>query len=203
MSLFTDVLISCGSPTSTVLCFIKNDNIAAVQGQLLITALDLATSKLTPIYNQQQSLGAGPFSFWFNIPTINANTTILLGTFTDSVTGAVLTRHPMILTEPMHLTMTSLALTITVATEPNADGSIDVTVARANSASTNAALYVTLTTAANGRFSDNAFVFYQTTTLQFIPFGTLKQALLVSTVRIEHVADYLPQTTDARWVDYF
>ena len=196
-SLFTDVLISCGSPSSTIFCLIKNDNISPLQGQLLISALDVTTSQLTTVYNQPQSLGAGPFTYWFSVPLVDAKRTVLIGTFTDAVSGAVLTKHVMLLTEPMHIALTPLALTVTVAAQPNADGSIDVTIARADSSS-NAALYVTLTTAANGRFSDNVIAFYQTTTLRFIPFGPLQQALLQKTIRAEHVADYMTQTAEVK-----
>jgi len=192
-SLFTDILISCGSPSSTIFCLIKNDNIYPVQGQLLISALDVTTSQLTALYNQPQSLSAGPFTFWFTIPLVDAKKNVLIGTFTDS-NGVVLTKHVMLLTEPMNIALTPLALTVSVASQPNADGSIDVTISRSGS-STNAALYVTLTTAANGRFSENVIAFYATTTVQFIPFGPLQQGILQSTVRVEHVADYLPKST--------
>ena len=173
-----------------------------MEGQLLIASLDITTSQLTTLYNASQPLGGGPFTFWFDVPLIDANRSILIGTFTDRASGAVVTEHSMLLTEPMHMALTPLALTVTVATEPNADGSIDVTITRADSSSTNAALFVTLTTAANGRFSENVFVLHRPTTIQFIPFGPLQQALLISTVRVEHVADYLPQTAEKRRIDH-
>jgi hypothetical protein len=56
------------------------------------------------------------------------------------------------------------------------------------------ALYVTVTTLAQGRFSDNAFVMSPSlglAVIYFWPFGTLDYGLLTSTTRVEHVAMYM------------
>jgi hypothetical protein len=57
----------------------------------------------------------------------------------------------------------------------------------------NAALYVTLTTLAQGRFSDNAFLLLagETKTLEFVPFVGFDLDQLRSTLRVEHVASYM------------
>jgi len=142
--------------------------------------------------SQTIALAAGPHTVWFSVPLVDAKKNVLIGTFTDS-NGALMTKHVILMTEPMNLELSPVALAVSVASAPNSDGSIDVTISRTDS-SKGAALYVTLTTAANGRFSENVIIFYQTTTVQFIPFGPLQQTLLASTVRVEHVADYLLTT---------
>ena len=194
-SVFTDVIISCGTPspsgpTDDILCYLKNDGITAFErGVVQILALDLATSQVKTHVSNTFPLAAGPaVTTWFFVESINRNTTVLLASYLNA--DAVMTQHTILLTEPMHLTLTSLQLLVTVASQPKADGTVDVTVSRAQS-SQNAALYVTLTTRANGRFSNNVFTFYQNSVnLQFIPFGPLQLSLLQSSIRAEHVADY-------------
>jgi beta-mannosidase len=57
------------------------------------------------------------------------------------------------------------------------------------------ALFVTLTTAAQGRFSDNAVLLLPAassgTTVRFLSAGTLDYGLLASTLRAEHLQSYL------------
>ena len=66
------------------------------------------------------------------------------------------------------------------------DGSVDVTVT-----TDRFALFVTLTTLAQGRFSDNAFVMLPgKKTLKFFPFKGFVLAELKSTLRVEHTATY-------------
>ena len=93
-------------------------------------------------------------------------------------------------------------VTFTVADAINQDGSVDITVT-----STAVALYVTLTSQAPGRFSDNAFLLAESTApgataanrgsiqtvVHFIPFGDLEVDLhqLKKTTRIEHAAAYM------------
>jgi hypothetical protein len=52
--------------------------------------------------------------------------------------------------------------------------------------------YVVLTTLAHGRFSDNAFLLLPGNTIvTFVPFAPLDLPTLTSTLRVEHVAQYL------------
>ena len=54
------------------------------------------------------------------------------------------------------------------------------------------AMYVTLTTLAHGRFSDNAFLLDDgKATVQFIPFGDLDLATLKASLRIEDASTYM------------
>ena len=77
-------------------------------------------------------------------------------------------------------------VSFSISSAPNPDGSVNITV------TTDAtAVYVTLTTLANGRFSDNAFLLLPPSVLiRFIPFGALDLALLTSSLRAEHAASY-------------
>jgi len=71
----------------------------------------------------------------------------------------------------------------------NAEGSVDI-----HLKSDAFALYVTLTTLAQGRFEDNAFVMLPgTKMLKFFPFVGFKMAELKESLRIEHTASYKPQ----------
>jgi beta-mannosidase len=58
-----------------------------------------------------------------------------------------------------------------------------------------AALFVTLTTLAQGRFSDNAFLLppgdAAAVTIDFLPFGPLDADALATTLRVEHFGLYM------------
>ena len=67
------------------------------------------------------------------------------------------------------------------------DGTVPITLT-----SDAVALYVTLTTLAQGRFSTNAMTLRPgSTTVSFLPFGALDRALLTSSLRVEHVKSYI------------
>ena len=54
------------------------------------------------------------------------------------------------------------------------------------------AVWVTLTTHAHGRFSDNAFLMQPgSRVLKFFPFEGFELSELKSTLRVEHVATYM------------
>jgi hypothetical protein len=56
------------------------------------------------------------------------------------------------------------------------------------------ALFVTLTTRAAGRFSDNAFLLTPSpnaTIVTFLPWGELDEATLRASLRVEHLQQYL------------
>ena len=85
------------------------------------------------------------------------------------------------------MALPAATVTFVIAPAPNADGSVNITLS-----STHVAAYVTLTTLAAGRFSDNSFFIVPptSTVVQFIPFGTLNNSKLVASLRVEHVAMY-------------
>ena len=82
---------------------------------------------------------------------------------------------------------------VKTADKANADGTIDITVT-----SDKVALWVTLTSRAQGRFSNNAFLLPATSkTVQFIPFSskstdaTTDLAALKASLRVEDLSMYL------------
>eukprot|EP00966_Prymnesium_polylepis_P249677 5772545-Prymnesium_polylepis.2 len=88
---------------------------------------------------------------------------------------------------PSALVLPKAQVSFSVASSANADGSVDVDV----KAEGGVALFATLTTLANGRFSDNAFALTGSATLQFIPFGELDLPKLTKSLRIEHLQQNL------------
>ena len=75
-----------------------------------------------------------------------------------------------------------------VASAASADGSVAITLT-----TDKVAVYVTLTTLANGRFSDNAFLLLPSKPMQvdFVPFGALDMATLTKSLRVEDVSAYM------------
>ena len=87
-----------------------------------------------------------------------------------------------------HMRLPATTVAATVASNVNADGSVNITLS-----SPSFAAFVTLTTLAQGRFSDNAFMLPPTTgtVVQFVPFGDADIATLTSSLRVEHAAQYM------------
>ncbi len=109
--------------------------------------------------------------------------------------GALLAENFELLAAPYLLAFpAAAAVSAAVAPAPSADGSVAVTLTASATA-----LFVTLTTLAQGRFSDNAVILPPgASTLAFIPWGPLNLTLLASTLRVEHVALYGVNTTGAQ-----
>ena len=90
-------------------------------------------------------------------------------------------------TYPKHMALPRAKVSFAVADKPNADGSVAVSVS-----ADKFALFVTLTTLAQGRFSDNAFPMRPgTLQLTFIPVTGFELAELKATIRVEHAATYM------------
>jgi hypothetical protein len=100
----------------------------------------------------------------------------------DTVLGNVLARNFLPLTAPGQFHLPAAEL---VVDSIGADGTITLT-------ATATALYVWLSTLAQGRFSQNGMVLKPgTTTVQFIPVGELDVAMLKSSLRVEHLQQHL------------
>jgi hypothetical protein len=109
----------------------------------------------------------------------------------------VLSRNEILLAPPKNLTLPVVIVTAVVASFANSDESVDITITTTGGA----AVYVVLTTKAQGRFSENAFMITEdgaaaaagvlTKTVQFIPWGELELTLLRSSVRVEHLQQNL------------
>jgi hypothetical protein len=121
------------------------------------------------------------------VPT--GNDTAIISTVHDEE-GGLISEHMVQLVRPKEIVVPVATLTLKVADSPNADGTIDIAVK-----SNKVALWVTLTTRAQGRFSNNAFFLPATTkTVQFIPFSpstaSNDYAVLSASVRVEDYSMY-------------
>ena len=86
-----------------------------------------------------------------------------------------------------YATVTATVGGVATAATPTAAATVSISVV-----ADAAALFVGLTTAAHGRFSENFFVMPAgTVTVEFVPFGDLDLDLLASTLRVEHVKSYV------------
>ena len=125
-------------------------------GVLTLQTIDLLTGSASVWASLPVSVAPGPSAIAWLTPNAtlpNATTTLLLARLTADGQSTPFDEHLVHLTPPVKLLVKKASITLTLATQPNPDGSVDVTVA------TDAvALFVTLTTAAPGRFSDNAFL---------------------------------------------
>lgn len=108
--------------------------------------------------------------------------------------GELLAENFELLAAPYQLAFPAAAtVTAAVAPAPSADGSVAITLTASATA-----LFVTLTTAAQGRFSDNALLLPPgQSVVSFVPWGPLNATLLAATLRVEHVALYGVNATAA------
>jgi hypothetical protein len=113
------------------------------------------------------------------------STNSLLTATVTSTDGTIVSTHPILFTEPKNLKLPKANVQFTLGGTGTAP-TVSVTTDKV-------ALYVTLTTLAQGRFSDNAFLLLagETKKLDFIPFVGFDAAQLKSTLRVEHVASYM------------
>jgi len=180
-------MLICGSNGD---CVLKNDRFTPFAGALNVTKFELATGAETVLFSQPAlALPAGPgAAMWFNVgASIDATAFVLRGVVVGA-DGALVTDAFSPLLPPANWTSLPLATVgASVADEPNADGSIDVTVTADKPAA-----FVTLTTAAAGRFSDNALplVAAGSRVLRFEPWGDAAGAAdqLRATLRVDHLA---------------
>lgn len=188
-SLFTEVFVTCGAGGN---CLVKNDAYLALAGaSLVVSKIDFATGSAATVYSDAAlSLGSGPGvgRFFAIDATVDGHNYILRATVT-AADGTQLTDNWIPLLPPANWTTLSRAahVSFSLAEAPNADGSVDIAV------TTDAfAAYVTLTTLAQGRFSDNAFCMQPgTQTIRYIPFGDVDYDTLASSLRVEHAAAYM------------
>ena len=186
----------------------------AFQGKVQIDKVSFSDGSVTSVAVMPLEQAAGPGVItWFDLPasaSLDGTKELLHGRiFSDTTSAghdggasssspaAAVCDNIIALTTPGKMGLPLSTVNLKTAGAPNADGSVDITVS-----SDNFALYVTLTTLANGRFSDNAFMLTQENAaaeqgvlqrvIQFIPFnGSADVALLASSVRVEHVAAYM------------
>jgi hypothetical protein len=196
-SLMTDVMATCGAlyrEPAQQRCYLSNHRASRpFRGTVTLTAYDhFGDGSGEVLMAQEMALPQGPGAIaWFSppAPLPPGNTTSVVSTVTDEA-GAVVSEHVVQLATPQFIRVPDAAVTLAVADAPRADGSIDIAVT-----SDRVALWVTLTTLAQGRFSDNAFLLPATTkTVRFVPFSasTAAQdlAALKASLRVEDFSMY-------------
>jgi beta-galactosidase/beta-glucuronidase len=191
-TIFTDVMATCGSlykPPHSPVCYVNNDLPVPFKGSVTITGIDFASGaeKKLKVMALDMPAGAG-ITQQFNLSSsVNGTTTMLHAVVTDA-SGKVVNDNYIPFTEPKNMLLPKGDVKFTISSAPNPDGSVDVTVV-----ADKVAVYVTLTTTAQGRFSENAFVMTPgTRKLSFIPLPTgFDLAELAKTTRIEHAASYM------------
>jgi len=101
--------------------------------------------------------------------------------------GDVVFQNPTLLAAPGNITIGSANVAFTVGAE-QANGEVPITIT-----SDAPALFISLTTLASGRFSDNSFNILSpgSRTITFVPFDDFDYDQLVTTLRIEHLGQYL------------
>jgi len=204
-SVFSPLMATCGNDTS---CYIRNDKPMAFSGFVKTSIMHFDTGKVSALATLKVSLPAGAaVSQWFCVTGKNRNVNANCGNWNEvfqsvgcarkgrdcilsvAVTddaNNVLVENMVALDIPANMILNKPDITATVQ-GVNKEGSVDISVV-----STEVAVYVTLTTEANGRFSDNVFVLNksQEKKITFIPFGVLDINKLKSTLRVEHVQLY-------------
>merc|ERR1712110_929081 len=102
----------------------------------------------------------------------------------EDSSGVVVCDNSVVFTAPKNMSLPKAHVSAAVVDAPSSDGSVDI-----HLTSDAFALYVTLTTLAQGRFEDNAFVMLPgTKTLKFIPFTGFDITELRQSLRLEHAA---------------
>jgi len=202
--LFTDIFVSCSIDAR---CIVKNDNpLKAVTGVLKLTLLNINKSEKVLLQSRNIDLKVGmtkDASLWFcanshdsnvnscsewddflTVYDCSINECILLLTI-ETYSGNEIFSSFELLTPPKSLMLPKPTVTFTVLCDA------DHGIPEVNIVTDELALFVGLTTQAQGRFDDNFFILPSgQKKVTFIPFGRLDCNLLMDTTRIEHVALY-------------
>ncbi|CAJ1426374.1 unnamed protein product, partial [Effrenium voratum] len=195
-SIFADVMVACGADGQ---CYVKNDGPTAFEGVCIVSFLRFADGRkelLKALDFSSAPLRAGPGTkelFQVEVSGMDSSSYMLLGECTTSAPSRLVAAYgssdgcvsfnEILMAAPAQLHLPPAKVNATVAAAANADGSIDISLTADRTA-----LYVTLTTLAHGRFSDNAFAMAPGSgKVQFLPFGKLDVQLLRSSLRVEHL----------------
>jgi beta-mannosidase len=197
-SLMRDVMATCGdhsrTKNGTSACFVSNHGAGTTfSGTVTLTAYDhFGTGAGAVVVSKPVEMLAGPGALeWFNADLPPGNTSSIISTV-HNAEGEVMSEHMVQLVKPMELRVPLAELSFKIAPTAKKDGTIDIAVS-----STKVALWVTLTTLAQGRFSDNAFLLPATSrTIQFVPNSPSTAAtdlqVLKASLRIEDFSMYRP-----------
>ena len=117
---------------------------------------------------------------------------VITATVTDAATGAVLASNVQLLAPPGKLNASRAVRATAVVGEANpTDGSVPVTVTATGGGGA-PALFVTLFTAANGRFDDNFLALLRgSRVLRFLPFAPDQRDVLAHTLRVNTLSELM------------
>jgi len=181
-SIFADVTAACDDD----ICYVRNDRAESFLGEMRVWFVEIATGDLTLLKNVTLNLSPGPASMnWFFIAPIDGSTHVMVLDIENESHNVQLHLPP----KGLKTLPKDSGLSFAIADSPSADGSIDIYV----TAKVPVALFVTFTTLAHGRFSDNAFLLISQKSpkvIQFIPFGDLDMDTLKASLRVEDLATY-------------
>eukprot|EP00117_Sycon_ciliatum_P046191 scpid34575/ scgid33108/ Beta-mannosidase; Lysosomal beta A mannosidase; Mannanase len=185
-SIFTDVTVACGGDG---LCYVKNDIAKAFSGTVVISAIAFANAQVTTLESKTLSLATGPgVTEWIQVDfsKINPADQVITATIMNA-DKEVVCDNVIPLTEPYKMKLLKANVKVSVGSK-NPGGSVDI-----HLTTDHVAMYVTVTTLAAGRFSDNALLLLPAgKTVQFLPFSdTVDMSLLQSSIRVEDVSLYM------------
>jgi len=195
-SLFTDVTATCGAADPPN-CYVKNDGVNAFMGTLTISIVNFASGKTSTVSTTNVNLapGAGTLQWfcaknnggqcasWSEVLAVGNATSPQQAILVISVsTGSTeVARNELALTTIQNMKLPKATISAMV----------DSTTGQITLTTDQTAVYVTLTTMAHGRFSDNFFLLTPgKATVDFVPFGKLDIDTLTSTLRVEHAQLY-------------
>ena len=186
-SIYQDVMATCAGDGT---CYIKNDGITPFDGTLTINTVSFDTGTVSGILSKSVSLAAGAgTSEYFSVDLSKVDPTNEILVLSCATDNATVSKNVLALTTPEKMKPSQAEVKVTVAETVNADGTGDISIT-----TDKVALYVMLSTVAQGRFSDNAMLVQPTREphqVQFIPFKGFDLAQLKATLRVEHLAEYL------------
>lgn len=192
-------MATCGeharSKNGTSACYVSNHGAGTTfTGTVTLTAYDHFGNGVGKVVESRPvAMQAGPGALeWFSAELPPGNTSSVISTVHDAKGGNLMSEHMVQLVKPMDMRVPVAKLSFKIAAAANTDGTIDIDVT-----SDKVALWVTLTTLAQGRFSDNAFFLPATIkTVQFVPNSPSTSAHdlgeLKASLRIEDFSMYRP-----------
>eukprot|EP01050_Picozoa_sp_SAG11_P014088 SAG11_NODE_1701_length_4423_cov_2.759713_3_plen_189_part_00 len=183
-----DVISSCDHGRT---CFVRNDSPRPWCGTLVVQVTELATSRVTVLLNRTLALGAGAGELrWLDLPQIQAHSAdeYVLETVLEGLHGGAVSHNLVPWTTPEKMMKLRKSNASVAAVRRTGGGfAADVSVQAA-------AMYVTLTTLASGRFEDNAMlVLPPGREVGFIPTAPPDDAafaLFESSLRVEDLSLY-------------
>lgn len=207
--LYTDLFIVCGADAR---CLVKNDNpfTAFRNATLVLSALYVTNSTTVELGRAPVSLDAGAGSAeWLCAPVAGGTgggspfsgckpwservgvveEVVLFTKLLDAAGVEAYSSFELLATPGAMLPHLHNATVTATVRKPSSRSATTVPVVVTADA---AALFVGLTTAAHGRFSENFFVMAAgSVTVEFISFGPLDVEVLTTTLRVEHVKHYV------------